>query len=376
MIDQVIALASDLAPQLDSCADVICVEKDSMNYAIRSFVDFYARIITTSTYQDLSILTFAIFPWWVVIGFLNQLFLFPWLPQPQLYAFQVEAEIRYQKQLLVDLSIASLDSIDKGCLSTRNFPHLAGQIRLLEAAIEQITNYKQTVKQSIDQSRSFWDILGKPERIVTLEKFDTLSQGIFRRIQKIRDIGGIYEAHYQRIRTHFRQINKSIHNSPSFEFSPTGVLATPEPLDPYIQKTSFLIRQQTSNTDHNGSGGGNVTEITPHPHVFFYDLNSVDGTPIATLRSVVAQLCKDSRNVNIVSGVLYMTCIIQALAAKISDLDDHNLGGGIQISWVVERQKAIRRHREQKGFDEESIIDKVLVLHRAYQDGAPVPDHL
>lgn len=76
-----------------------------------------------------------------------------------------------------------------------------------------------------------------------------------------------------------------------------------------------------------------MTAVDPHSYVFFNDFNSTDGTPTPINRSIVEQLCEDPRNINIVSSVLYMTCIVHALAANLSDLDEHT-PSGIQRSFL------------------------------------------
>ncbi len=114
------------------------------------------------------------------------------------------------------------------------------------------------------------------------------------------------------------------------------------------------------------------------PHIFFvysYDLDFDDGTPLPILRSVVAQLCKESKNFNIVSGDLYMICVIQALEAKVSDLNNDNISG-VQRSWFVQRQQALSRHNKTKGLDEESILNNIVNLHRAYKNGTSVPERI
>ncbi len=189
-----------------------------------------------SPYQDLSISATAFYPWWIVLGFLNYNMNVPFLPQPQLYLFQVNAEMRYQKQLLIDLSIAALDGIDESC----RFPDLAQRKQVLQVLMEKITSYQEKVKRNIKESCPIWHNLFhyKTETCITLEKFDTLGKSVRYRVHTIRDITKIYKDHYRRIRTHFQQIEEIIHKSPSSEFSHKGELTIPRPLEPYIQKNS------------------------------------------------------------------------------------------------------------------------------------------
>ena len=316
-----------------------------------------------STYQDLSIYVLGLAPWWLVWGFLNHFMNVQFLPQPQLYLFQVEAEMRYQKQLLIDSSIAAIDIIDESCRLTD--PEQQKQI--LEVLIGNITTFQEEVERKIRESCPFWHNLFpyKKETCDTLGKFDTLGRRVRYRVRYIQVITQTYKEHHRRIRDHYEQMKEIIHNSPSSEFSYKGGLNIPPPFEPYIQEFPFLIRQQTL--------GANGSSVTPHLFVYSYDLDFNNGTPLPVLRSLVARLCKESKNFNIVSGNLYMICAIQALEAKLSELNNNDVNS-VQRSWVVQRQKALDRHNKTKGFDEEILLRQFVDEHRAYKNGTFVPE--
>ena len=139
----------------------------------------------------------------------------------------------------------------------------------------------------------------------------------------------------------------------------------PPPFEPYIQEFPFLIRQQNL--------GANGSSVTPHLFVYSYDLDFNNGTLLLVLRSLVARLCKESKNFNIVSGNLYMICAIQALEAKLSELSNNDVNS-VQRSWVVQRQKALNRHNKTKGFDEEILLRQFVDHYRAYKNGTFVPE--
>ena len=76
----------------------------------------------------------------------------------------------YQKQLLIDSSIAALDKIDEKC----PFPDFAQRTQLLDVLMEKITIYKEYIRRDIDKSCSIWHNfpLFKTETCATLEKLD------------------------------------------------------------------------------------------------------------------------------------------------------------------------------------------------------------
>ena len=316
-----------------------------MNFAFRNFIAFWIRTTTISTYQNLPISGLIFYPWWILLRVANFDMGVPFLPQAQLYLFQVEAEMRYQKQLLIDSSIAALDGTDQSC----RFSDPAQRKQVLEDLVISITKYQDNVKRNIKESCPIWHNLFhyKTETCVTLERFNTLAKSVRYRVRTIGGITDDYMDHFRRIRTHFQKIEETIHNSPSSEFSYKGGLTIPGPLEPYVQKTPFLIRQQ--NLRANGSS------VTPHLFVYSYDLDFNDGTSPPILRSVVAQLCKEPKNANKVSGDLYMICVIQASEAKVSDLNNDNVSG-VQRNWIVQRQQALSRYNKTKEVDDETLI--------------------
>ena len=282
------------------------------------------------------------------MGHINYNMNVPFLPQPQFFLFQVEAEMHYQKQLLIDSSIAALDKIDEKC----PFPDPAQRTQLLDVLMEKITIYQENVRRDIDKSCSIWHNfpLYKTETCATLEKLDTVGESVRRRVQNIRDIMDIYKDHYRRIRAYLEQLADFIHDSSSSGLSYNGEFTNPRPLEPSIEETPFLIRQNDS--------GPNGSSVNLHPFIYSYNLGFDDGTPLPIPRSKVAQLCKGLENFNIISGDLYMICAIQALEAMISDLNDGNVSGRPR-SWFIQRQKALILYNQTHGLDEESMLKHI-----------------
>ena len=296
------------------------------------------------------------------MGHINSNMNVPFLPQPQLFLFQVEAEMRYQKQLLIDSSIAALDKIDKNC----PFPDPAQRTQVLDVLMDKITIYQENVRRDIDKSCSIWQnfLLYKIETCATLEEMDTVGESVRRRVQDIQDIMDISKDQYGRIRDYLKQFADYIHDSSSSGLSYNGEFTTPRPLEPYIEETPFLIRQNNS--------GPNGSSVNSHPFVYSYNLGFDDGTPLPILRSKVAQLCQESENFNIFSGDLYMICAIQALEAMISDLNVGNVSGRPR-SWRMQRQKALILYNQTHGFDEESMLKHYEKKYQADKKGISVP---
>ena len=299
------------------------------------------------------------------MGHLNYYMIVPFLPQPQVFLFQVEAEMRYQKQLLIDSSISALNNIDQAC----PFPDSAQQKQDLDVLMEKIAIYQENVRWDIDKSCSIWHNLPlyKVGTCATLEKLDTVGESVRRRVQNIRDIMDIFRDHYGWIRDYLKQFADFVHRSSSSGLSYNGEFTTPRPLEPYIEETPFLIRR-----NHSGPNGSSVNS---HPFVVSYNLGFDDGTPLPILRSKVAQLCKESETFKITSGDLYMICAIQALEAMISDLNDGNVSGTPR-SWWMQRQKALIRYNQTHGLDEKSMLKHYTKKYQEDKKGMSVPFNL
>ena len=373
--DQVRAIASDLAPQLDDFSRMFCVQKDIMNHALRTFAEAYAVTITTSDYQDVTISSVLVCPGVHFLRFINHYTLIPWLPEPKLYSLQIKAEIRYQKRRFIDEVTAALDRINASSPTARYFHNPSSRTQLLEAAMKTVAMHQQMIMQKIDKSAPIpWRWIYKPDHILTLQEHHALSERIRRRILVVQETIEVYEAYYRRLRNQLQQLRQGLFDIPPFEFSPTGEVAVPEPLLAHVQRSHLFSRQKSSSADYQSDGSG-INNVSPHPYVFFYNLDWIDETRISTLRSELAPLCQDRTNAKIVSGNLYTVCLIYNLAATMSELDDDTLTS-VQRSWVVERREAIRRYERQTETDRESIVNLIFNTDQAYPDGRLIPDYL
>lgn len=331
----------------------------------RTYCEFYSAIISISPYQDLSLAQFVFVPAWPLMKLLNYAFIVPWLPQPQLYSFQVKAEIEIQRRRLVDEFIRALEYIEFSCPIIRQFPN-----SLLETAIKRITLHQQDVARRIHESHYVRQYLFKSEKVKTLESYEALAKGIRRRLLEVRAVGETYESHFESIRRHMHRVRQSVDDKLLSEYSPRGELTAQEAFAPYIQDIPFL---QRSSSASNGSGALN---ITPHLYSFLYDISGLDSIPIPALRSAIAKLCGNSDHVQIHSGHLYGICEAYTIGATMSVFDDYTPGGS-RRSWVVEYLETKRRHRytESRSNEEGSIIP-ILESYKKFKNGAPLSEFL
>ena len=209
---------------------------------------------------------------------LSQHSLCPWLPEPKLYSFEVKAEIRYQKKRLIGELTAALDRLDANSPTTQSSQNSKSQNRYLEAAIDKVTVHQQIVREMIDKSgSSLWAWARKSEETANLERYYRLGQRVRVRLLSVKETMQVYGLYSKTLRNDLQQCLQTIHRSPSFGFSPQGSLALPAHLSSQIHNVSFLSRRQNSEIDDDGDSR-DVSQITPHAHVFLYDLDSLDDT--------------------------------------------------------------------------------------------------
>ncbi|MDI1492136.1 MAG: hypothetical protein OHK93_003348 [Ramalina farinacea] len=324
--------------------------------------------VTRSDFIDLPHLKLILFPFWSIsLRFLNFWLLTPWLPEPALYSFQVKSEIRYQTRTFIDQSLQALDRINA------RFPLLGSSSNpTIEAAITTVENYQQHLTSTRESHQPFSLLaryfLRKPEALLMVEEQLALTNRIRDHLLAVLKTLQVYETDSVRLRSQLQDLRKDF-NPPKFEFSPKGLVAVPASLLDEVQHSPFEW--------HEDRGGDQSARhlLTPHPHVYFYDLDDDDGSRPEELRLALASLCRSRKNTDILSGALYMICTIWAHAATMSAFDKNTLGS-VQRSWVVERMEAVQRHEQRTGANHNSIIDVMLKTHRDHKRGIPVPPSL
>lgn len=301
--------------------------------------------------------------------FLNHFWLSPWLPEPRLYTWQVESELRYQTRRFTDESFKSLDRIDEASPLRKLLIPFNTR---LDPAIVIIEKHRQRVKDFLQTNKPTWftrSLIPEQERINTRNHFTSLDRP-YTGILAIRETLQLHENNWRRLRSRLESFRESF-NRPNIQFSPTGIIAVPAALKNLIESSPFEWLEEAE-------GKGNKSrrsEIKAHAHVYYYDLDRHDWSRPIQLRKEIADLCRNPKNMEITSGTLYMICAIWAHATTISELDKDALGS-VQRSWVVERREAARRYERKASLDDESLIKLMKSTYMDYIHGTPVPEHL
>ena len=340
--DQVIDMVTDLGPQLDAFSLKFFVEKDTMTYTFRNFIEAYAMTITLSGYEHLTLPSILLFPGFHLMRIINQYSLWSWLPEPKLYSVQVRAEIQFQKAKLIYELEAALDRVDAGFVPTQLFQDSSSQIQCLKTAINKVTTHQQSIRQMIDGSDpSFWRWIRKSEETMELERYYRLGERVRGLLFTIRHTVKEYEIFSNSLRSGLQFFREILEDRRLLEFSAHASLAVPPPLLAQVQNISSLSRGRSSSVHEDGDGRV-VTHITSRSRASLYNLDSVDDTRLSSLRSEVAQACNDGYYIGTGSEDLFWICSIYHRGTLNSALDDDPLSD-FPISWAVLRENIIRR---------------------------------
>ena len=373
--DQVTNMVSDLVPQLDKFSTRICMEKEIMTHALRTFVEMHTMTIISSDYEDLTLPSILIFPAIHLMRVIGQLSLWPWLPEVKLYSFQVRPEIQFHKKQLIDGIKAAPDIFDVNPPSTHLFQNSSSQRIYLEGAIDTVTIHQQSIRQIIDGSgSSLWRWIRGAEKTAKLERYHELGERVRGHLLTVKETMNEYEIYYRRKQSNLQEFRQSLEKSPLIEYSAQSSSAVPPPLLAQVRNVFLLSRGQSSKIDEVGDSR-NATHVTSHPHVFLNHLDPIDDDGLSSLRSEIAQLCKVQNNIMINSDDLHTICVIYNLVATMSALDDDPLSD-FQTSWMVVRAEVIHRWQQRMGFDLESVLRHFAKKYKDYKHGTPVLEHI
>ncbi|KAL9125006.1 MAG: hypothetical protein Q9175_008146, partial [Cornicularia normoerica] len=301
---QATEVISSLTNQTAYFAYVLCMEKDFMTTVLRTFVDALLMIIKSDPTR-VNPVAFMVWPWGHPLRLLNRQWQSPWFPKPRLYAFEADAEMRFQKQQLTGRFNEALGKI------SASFPTIqTSKTQLLKGATSVVTIQLKKLQQIIhesDSSRWPWD--PKSQETSTLQEVYKLLTDSRNHLLKVLDTIALYEIMLTRLWNDLRPLRTVSCSSCQSKFSPTGSLTVPESL-----------------------------------------LMQVQNIPFVSLRSAIAELCKVGNVVDIPNDNLYTICTIYTLAATMSGLDDDALSRK-RRSWMVELKTVTTEFGQQEGFD-------------------------
>ena len=328
-------------------ASMLCMEKDIMTSALRTFVDAYSKTITISNHGAVSLASFAFCPWGHSLRFLNRQWLTPLLPEPRIYSFEIEAELRFQKARLIDTIEESLALLHTNSPAIQSFESLEVAISTVAT---QLRKLKQTIRES-DSSR--WPWSPKSDQTSILQEYYKLLNRTHDHLVAVLEIAQVYKITFSRLWNDLRTLPQTFSNRLPSRFTRTGSLSVPEYLLAQVQNISMVSPWQSSSINPDGDGS-NVSNIPPNTSLFGYSLNNIDDTQLSARRSAIALLCKAGNIENNPEDNLYTICTIYELAAIMSGLDKNILSSTAR-SWMVEMEKATQSFDKERGFDLDGV---------------------
>lgn len=315
-----------------------------MTTVLRTFVDALLMIIKSDPTR-VNPVAFMVWPWGHPLRLLNRQWQSPWFPKPRLYAFEADAEMRFQKQQLTGRFNEALGKI------SASFPTIqTSKTQLLKGATSVVTIQLKKLQQIIhesDSSRWPWD--PKSQETSTLQEVYKLLTDSRNHLLKVLDTIALYEIMLTRLWNDLRPLRTVSCSSCQSKFSPTGSLTVPESLLMQVQNIPFVSLRQSSRVNED-DGISNIVDILPKAPLLAYNLNDIDDNQLSAGRSAIAELCKVGNVVDIPNDNLYTICTIYTLAATMSGLDDDALSRK-RRSWMVELKTVTTEFGQQEGFD-------------------------
>ena len=330
---------------MSNFAEKLCFRKDNLAYALDAFSDTYLKTITISNPGSVDLVLFLV-PWLYALRLLNRPWLSPWLPQPRIYSFEMEVELRFRYEQLID--------------AIEHFParlHTESPdidiIELLENESNRVTAQLLELKERIeksDSSRRFWSF--KSDKTLRLEQYQNLLKRTNHHLDEALDIAHVYKTLFSGLWNDLKPLRHDFPRTLPVRFTSTGSLSVPEFLLAQIHNVSFVSPKQSSSNDQDSAGSG-VSKIPPNPSLFGYSLN-INHTRLPGMRSEIAKYCKKGKFTGHDDDTLYTICTIYTRASILSSLDKEALSG-TQTSWMVEMKETIKALYKERGWDTDGI---------------------
>ena len=330
---------------MSNFAEKLCFRKDNLAYALDAFSDTYLKTITISNPGSVDLVLFLV-PWLYALRLLNRPWLSPWLPQPRIYSFEMEPELRFRYKNLIN----AIDDFPARLHTESPDIHI---IESLESEANRVAAQLQELQERIDKSdssRRIWS--SKSDKTLKLEQYQKLLKRTNHHLDEALDIAQVYKTIFSGLWNDLKPLRQDFPRTLPVRFTSTGSLAVPAFLFAQIQNVSFVSPQQSSSNDQD-SAGSDVSNILPNPSLFGYSLNNND-TRLLAMRSEIARYCKKGKFMGHDDDTLYTICTIYTRASILSSLDKEALSG-TQTSWMVEMKEAIEALYKERGWDSDGI---------------------
>ena len=307
-----------------------------------------------------------------VIRLLNKECSIPYIYKPRLFDFQIHAEVQFQLQHYLTESTQSMDRVEAEINGFKS----RSLDRELKAATNTFKEFQRRTGQEMKMTRPYaFDFMRyifsprhfhSPEEMKRLSEYYDLSTRIHQRVEDTTTSLAAYDTSIVNMKRQHKRLLAIMTSGSRFDLARNGVISIPQSEIKNLASASFVDFQHPS-LPHSEDG------LTRDVLNYDYDLDTIfSHSDRAALRQGVAQVCLEETNVNIVSGNLYMICIIWRQITSRSEFDG-DLLGPVQRSWTFEQAKAAVEHRNLNGYEDESISEYFAKYYRQYQKGEEGP---
>ena len=335
-------MVSNLCPPLREFSDTFCIEKDIQNYAFRSLVEAYGRVMVRSDRMDLSAWQYSLMAIDPVLRLLNRACRAPYSFQPLLFGFEVDIEMNYQIRHFVTEFQHSMARIEARTVSI--------QSHTLKQRLDTAYNAFERFQGRVNEKRAddgynyigFFPNSWRPEGMQSLDSYHDFATRVMKQLKALERSLNTYDVDIAEMRRQHQTLLDHLATVRHFETERTGLIWIPKSELGHFQNVS-IINIQDSSAQQQGS--------TDPDKAYPFNLDSIN-TPsdLSALRQILVEICSGEKNSKIVSGSLYTTCVIWRHIKAISAFD-HSLLSPVQRSWSFEQTRAIEEHRVAMGYD-------------------------
>lgn len=292
--------------------------------------------------MDLSVWHYSLTAINPIIRLLNRACRAPYSFEPLLFGFEFDTEMNYQLRRFVTEYEHSIARIEARIVSV--------QSHTLKERLNTAYNTFQQFQHRVNQKRadngynyiSFIPNSWRSKGMKSLDSYYNSATEVMKQFKVLEEDLNTYDlAAVEILRQHktFLDVLATVRH---FKTERTGFIWIPKSELGHFENTSFIDLQNRSDQQQNG---------TDPDKAYPFNLDTIiTPSDLSALRLRIVEICSGEKKSKIVSGTLYMTCVIWR-HIKAESAFDHDLLSPVQRSWSFEQTVAIEEHRVAMGYD-------------------------
>ena len=294
--------------------------------------------------MDLSLWHYSIFAINPIIRLLNRAARAPYSPQPLLFGFEVDTDMRYQIKHFVAQFQHSMARIEAKIVPIQSHT-LKQKVDTAYKAVERFQRHVNEKRAEKWYKYIDFHFLPNGWRLEGMKSLDSYYNFATRVIKQLKALEGslnTYDVDIAEMRRQHKTLLDDLATVRHFEMERTGLIWIPKSELGHFQNVSFINFQNSSAQQQNSTDSGKA-------YPFELDTIITPSDPSSS-RLMMVEICSGERYTKIVSGSLYSLCVIWR-HIKAGSAFDHSLLSPVQRMWSFEQTRAIEEHEVAMAYD-------------------------